>query len=95
MAHSRRGARELPHTLQDFPVRAGGPLVLAEMFRPGIDVECLDEAMEVLQVAEDAPLIRAIAPANSLKPPHGLEKGLLVLRLHLVLDRDQDRAGLR
>src|SRR2546429_1103134 len=88
----RIGDMEGANPILDATVCNSAPLVLPEMFDPGLDQKGLDVAARLGSIVIHAPLNRPIASPNPAQGVYRFHEIILFARSDEVLHRDQDRS---
>jgi hypothetical protein len=81
---------ETAHAFLDQAIGIRNSLVLAQMLRPGRDVESLDDASFVGGILEYAPAIGTVAASFISELFNDLQELLPILRTNAVFDCDED-----
>jgi hypothetical protein len=66
--------------------------MLTKVFRPGTHHKNFDIPVGRLKIPADAPSRRAVAATNATVLTHGLDEVCYSSGIHVVFNRDQDRA---
>src|SRR5260370_39143665 len=73
-------------------IRPGKAVMLTKVLRPGTHDKSFDIAVAGLKIPADAPSRRAVAASNAAVSTHGLDEVCYSTGIHVVFNRDQDRA---
>ena len=73
-------------------IRPGKAVMLTKVLRPGTHDESFDIAVAGLKIPTDAPSRRAVAAPNATVLTHSLNEVRDSTGIHVVFNRDQDRA---
>lgn len=74
MPHRRAASKITVYSPFQFTVGLGLPLVLTQMFGPGIHQECFQIAIRDFRIKKDAPPIGAIATSHATVLMHRIHK---------------------
>src|ERR1700722_19010584 len=91
MTHRGRGGDITVQTLFQFTIGLGLPLVLTQVFGPGIHQEYFQIVVGDFSISEDPPPIGAIATPHAAVFMHRFQKFCYPFRYHSIVDRDEHR----
>ena len=75
-------------------IRRGGPLVLTQVFRPGIHQERFHVAVWSLEVPKNPPPVRPVTPPHASILMHRLDKWSHLFAVYEIFHRHQNWAGI-
>src|SRR5262245_22895363 len=92
MSHFLLGQYVLLALLLRLPIRLRQSIMLPDMLGPGCNNESFNKAVGLLEIAKNAPSLRAISSPDSSEPTNRFQKFRSSFRCDFIFDGDQDRA---